>query len=42
VTGETLSADARGLGVPSMSARAGTGTAKGAQLADVQAAAGQP
>ncbi len=42
VTGEALSADARGLGVASVSVRAGARTAKGARLADVHAAAGQP
>ena len=42
VTGEALSADARGLGVPSVSVRAGARTAKGARLADVQSAASQP
>jgi len=42
VTGEALSADARRLGVASVSVRAGARTAKGARLADVQAAARQP
>ena len=42
VTGEALSADARGLGVASVSVRHGGRTAKGARLADVQAAAGTP
>ncbi len=41
-TGEALSADARGLGVASVSVRHGARTAKGARLADVQAAASQP
>ena len=42
VTGEALSADARGLGVPSVGHGPAARTAKGARLADVQAAASQP
>ena len=42
VTGEALSADARGLGVPSVPVRHGGRTAKGCRLADVQTAASQP
>ena len=43
VTGEALSADARALGVPSVNVRApGAPTARGARLADIQAAAGLP
>jgi DNA segregation ATPase FtsK/SpoIIIE, S-DNA-T family len=41
-TGEALSADARGLGVASVSVRAGARTAKGCRAADVQTAASQP